>query len=65
MTSATSAEPSTGPTNAPTLVEEFAFTASLKPPLEFGTGPFGARIYFEVTAGRARGDRFNGLDSRS
>jgi hypothetical protein len=46
-------------TSTPTLVPEFAFTASLKPPLEFGAGPFGARIYFEVTGGRAEGERFN------
>jgi hypothetical protein len=45
--------------SAPTLAPEFTFTASLKPPLEFGAGPFGARIYFEVTGGRAEGERFN------
>jgi hypothetical protein len=43
----------------PTLVPEFSFTAGLKPPLEFGTGPFGTRMYFEVTGGRAEGERFN------
>jgi hypothetical protein len=44
---------------SPTLVPEFGFTATLKPPLEFGAGPFGARVYFEVTGGRAEGERFN------
>jgi hypothetical protein len=44
--------------SAPVLVPEFSFTASLKAPLEFGVGPFGARIYFEVTGGRAEGERF-------
>jgi hypothetical protein len=44
--------------SSPTLVPEFSFRASLKAPLEFGAGPFGARIYFEVTSGRAEGERF-------
>ena len=45
--------------SAPALLPEFSFVASLKEPLEFGAGPFGARIYFEVTGGRAQGERFN------
>jgi hypothetical protein len=43
---------------APTLVPEFRFTATLRPPVDFGAGPFGGRVYFEVTGGRAEGDRF-------
>ncbi|HEY1972685.1 MAG TPA: DUF3237 domain-containing protein, partial [Pseudonocardia sp.] len=44
---------------APTLVPEFTMTASLKPPVEFGAGPFGTRIFFEAADGRAEGARFN------
>ena len=41
------------------LTHEFSFWASLKPPIDFGAGPLGARIYFEVTGGEATGERFN------
>ncbi len=41
------------------LKQEFSFWVSLKPPLDFGAGPLGPRIYFEVTGGEATGDRFN------
>jgi hypothetical protein len=42
------------------LKQEFSFWVSLKPPLDFGAGPLGSRIYFEVTGGEATGERFNG-----
>jgi hypothetical protein len=38
---------------------EFSFKVSLNPPVDFGVGPLGQRIYFEVTDGVATGDRFN------
>jgi hypothetical protein len=38
---------------------EFSFKVSLNPPVDFGAGPLGQRIYFEVTDGVATGDRFN------
>src|SRR6266567_1721636 len=44
---------------APTLVREFTLTASIKQAVEIGNGPFGNRMYFEVTGGRAEGKRFN------
>lgn len=46
-------------TAAPALVPEFRFNVSLSAPVEFGSGPFGARMHFEVTGGRAEGERFN------
>lgn len=41
------------------LKQEFSFWASLKPPIDFGAGPLGQRIYAEVIEGAATGDRFN------
>lgn len=41
------------------LKHEFTFWASLKPPIDFGAGPQGQRIYLEVTGGEATGERFN------
>jgi hypothetical protein len=41
------------------LKPEFSFWASLNAPVDFGAGPLGHRIYFEVTGGEATGDRFN------
>ncbi|MGH3556859.1 MAG: DUF3237 domain-containing protein [Mycobacterium sp.] len=41
------------------LTHEFSFWAALKPPVDFGAGPLGRRIYFEVTGGVATGKRFN------
>jgi hypothetical protein len=38
---------------------EFSFKVSLNPPVDFGAGPLGQRIYFEVTDGVATGERFN------
>ena len=41
------------------LTHEFSYWASLKPPIDFGAGPMGQRIYVEVTGGEATGARFN------
>jgi hypothetical protein len=38
---------------------EFSFKVSLNPPVDFGAGPLGQRLYFEVTDGVATGERFN------
>jgi hypothetical protein len=38
---------------------EFSFKVSLNPPIDFGAGPLGQRLYFEVTDGVATGERFN------
>src|SRR4030081_2171716 len=40
------------------LVHEFSFWVSLTPPVDFGAGPLGQRIYLEVTDGVATGQRF-------
>ena len=40
------------------IVPEFTYRAEIKPPLEVGQGPFGTRMIFEITGGRAEGDRF-------
>ena len=42
------------------LVQEFTFTATLKPPLPIGAGPIGTRMYYEVTSGEIIGDRLRG-----
>ena len=39
---------------------EFAYQATLAPPLMIGTGPYGTRAFFAVTEGRVKGDRING-----
>jgi hypothetical protein len=36
---------------------EFSYVATLKPPVEIGTGPFGNRSFFEVTGGTVEGKR--------
>ena len=41
------------------LAYEFSFRAVLEQPADFGVGPLGRRMYFEVTGGEATGDRFN------
>jgi hypothetical protein len=41
------------------LEHEFSYWASLRPVVDFGTGPLGQRTYFEVTGGKATGKRFN------
>jgi hypothetical protein len=42
------------------LIEEFTYSATLKPPLEVGPGPFGNRMYFEIIEGRVEGERMKG-----
>jgi hypothetical protein len=42
------------------LVQEFTFTAMLKPPLPIGPGPIGTRMYYEVTGGAMLGARLRG-----
>jgi hypothetical protein len=42
------------------LVQEFTYTATLKPPLPIGPGPIGTRMYYEVTGGSVSGDRLHG-----
>jgi hypothetical protein len=39
---------------------EFSYVATLKPPVEIGTGPFGNRSFFEVTGGTVEGKRLKG-----
>jgi hypothetical protein len=41
------------------LKHEFSFWASLDPPIDFGAGPLGQRIYLQVNDGAATGERFN------
>lgn len=42
------------------LEYELTYRASLKPALPIGPGPYGTRIFFEVTEGRFEGKRLNG-----
>ncbi len=43
---------SQNPLEAPmNLVQEFTYTATLKPPLPIGAGPIGTRMYYDVTGG--------------
>src|SRR5690242_3342954 len=42
------------------LVQEFTFSATLKPPLPIGAGPIGMRMYYDVSGGEVRGDRLRG-----
>jgi hypothetical protein len=39
---------------------EFQFFGMLKPPVEIGAGPYGTRLYFEVTEGNVTGERISG-----
>lgn len=41
------------------VTEEFVLRAELAPPVEVGTGPFGTRMYFQVTGGRVTGHRIH------
>jgi uncharacterized protein DUF3237 len=43
-----------------TLEYEFGYRASLKPPLPVGPGPYGTRLFFEVTEGTFEGKRLKG-----
>lgn len=40
------------------LQHEFSFWAAVDPPVDFGAGPTGQRIFLKVTDGAAEGDRF-------
>jgi hypothetical protein len=42
------------------LEHEFTFHALLAQPLMIGNGPYGTRVLYPVTEGRAKGDRING-----
>ena len=42
------------------LVHEMTYHAMLKPPMPVGDGPFGNRMFFEVTGGEVKGDRIRG-----
>lgn len=42
------------------LEHEFTFTGDLKPPVEVGRGPYGTRMFFEVTGGTVEGERISG-----
>lgn len=40
------------------LVHEFTYWGAVKPPVPIGPGPWGTRLFFEVTGGEAQGERF-------
>ena len=42
------------------LEYEFAYTVSLKPPVQIGPGPLGVRSFHEVIGGTVEGKRING-----
>ncbi len=42
------------------LEHEFTYVANLKPAVEIGAGPFGARSFFEVIGGAIEGKRLKG-----
>lgn len=42
------------------LVHEFTMSATLKAPLPIGAGPFGTRMYYELTGGEVVGERLRG-----
>jgi len=42
------------------LEYEFSYVGTLKPPVDFGTGPSGTRQFFEVSGGKVEGKRLNG-----
>jgi hypothetical protein len=42
------------------LKPAFTMRAMLRPPVDYGTGPFGHRQFFEVTGGSVTGERLNG-----
>lgn len=43
------------------LIQECTFSATLKPPLQIGVGPAGARTYYEISGGEISGDRLRGV----
>ena len=42
------------------FVEEFTFSAQLKPPVPIGAGPIGTRMYYDVADGKVIGERLRG-----
>ena len=42
------------------LEYEFTYHASVKAPIAIGTGPYGTRMFFEVTSGEFEGKRLKG-----
>jgi hypothetical protein len=42
------------------LEYEFTYHATLKEPVAVGPGPYGTRLFFEVTGGRCDGERLRG-----
>lgn len=42
------------------LIQEFIYRVYLKEPLQIGTGPYGARIYYEIASGEIKGERLAG-----
>jgi hypothetical protein len=42
------------------LVHEMTYHAMVRPPMDIGKGPFGARVFFDVTGGQVEGPRIRG-----
>ena len=42
------------------LVHEMTYHAMLRPPMQIGDGPFGTRMFFDVTGGEVEGPRVRG-----
>jgi hypothetical protein len=42
------------------LIHEMTYHAMLRPPMPIGDGPFGSRMFFDVTGGRVEGPRIQG-----
>jgi hypothetical protein len=42
------------------LEYEFTYHANLKAPVVIGAGPYGTRLFYEITGGRVEGARING-----
>jgi hypothetical protein len=42
------------------LEYEFTYTAALKAPVSVGAGPFGLRMFYEISGGTAQGNRIRG-----
>lgn len=42
------------------LEYEFSYVATLAQPVQIGAGPFGTRVFYEVTGGTFEGKRLNG-----
>jgi len=42
------------------LEYEFTYTATLRPPVAVGPGPYGLRMFYEISGGTAQGSRIRG-----